>query len=160
VTVILVEKNEQNQAILRKQENPFVWCVCANGEGSDCIEEAECEGISYYEDHIECSNADEVEKRNRHKSEIMYKLCSTGKVRDVHYRVFFNSCNLEHVLYNESKNFSDEFAEKYEGRVQDFIDYISDVSVAVPGTYKATWRYIEKDKNSLHRHSNMHLIFE
>jgi len=134
----------------------------------DCIEEVECEGISYYEDHIECSNADEVEKRNRHKSEIMYKLCSTGKVRDVHYRVFFNSCNLEHVLYNELKNFSDEekeelsdeFAEKYEGRVQDFIDYISDVSVAVPGTYKATWRYIEKDKNSLHRHSNMHLIFE
>lgn len=134
----------------------------------DCIEEAECEGILYYEDRIECSNTDEVEKRNRHKSEIMYKLCSTGKVRDVHYRLYFNSCNLEHVLYNELKNFSDEekeelsdeFAEKYEGKVQEFIDYISDVSIAAPGAYKATWRYIEKEKNSLQRHSNMHLIFE
>ena len=133
-----------------------------------CIEEAEGEDILYYEDHIVCSNIAEIEKRNSHKSEIMYKLCSTGKVHDVHYRLYYNSCNLEHVLYSELKNFSDEekeelsdeFAEKYEGKVQEFIDYISDASIAVPGAYKATWKYIEKDKNSLQRHSNMHLIFE
>lgn len=35
----------------------------------------------------------------------------------------------------------------------------SDEIVAVPGTYKATWRFIEKEKHSLERHSNMHLIF-
>ncbi len=134
----------------------------------DCIQETEVEDIRYYEDHIECSNIVEVEKRNKHKSEIMYKLYSTGKVREICYRLYFNSCNLEHVLYNELKDFSDEekeelsdeFAEKYEGKVQEFIDFISDESIAVPGTYKATWRYIEKNKNSLQRHSNMHLIFE
>ena len=98
----------------------------------------------------------------------MFKLYSTGKVHEIGYRLYFNSCNLEHVLYNELKNFSnqekevlsDDFADKYEGKVQEFIDFISDEAIAVPGTYKATWRYIEKDKNSLHRHSNMHLIFE
>ena len=36
---------------------------------------------------------------------------------------------------------------------------ILDETVAVPGTYKATWRFIEKEKHSLERHSNMHLIF-
>lgn len=133
----------------------------------DCIEEKECGEILYYEDHIECPKLDEVVKRNRHKSEIMYKLCSTGKIRDIYYRLYFNSCNLEHVLYRELKNFSDEekeelsdeFAERYEGKVSEFIDYISDPLIAVPGSYKATWRYIEKNKNSLHRHTNMHLIF-
>ena len=83
-------------------------------------------------------------------------------------RLYFNSCNLEHVLYNELKDFSndekeilsDEFAEKYEGKVLEFIDFISDKSVAVPGTYRETWKYIQKDKNSLQRHSNMHLIFK
>ena len=55
---------------------------------------------------------------------------------------------------------SDDFAEKYEGKVQDFIKFISDSDIAVSGTYKQTWKYIEKDKNSLQRHSNMHLIFE
>ena len=54
---------------------------------------------------------------------------------------------------------SDDFAEKYEGKLNDFISFISDETLAVPGTYKATWRFIEKEKHSLERHSNMHLIF-
>lgn len=31
---------------------------------------------------------------------------------------------------------------------------------AVPGTYQKTWDYIETDRNSLNRHTNMHLIFK
>lgn len=134
-----------------------------------CVQEVKDKlEIQYYEDHMETSNVEAAERRNKHKSEIMYKLYSTGKIHNVYYRFYFNSCNLEHVLYNEFKDFSDEekeelsddFADKYEGKVQDFINFISSPDVAVPGTYKETWKYIEKDKNSLHRHSNMHLIFE
>ncbi len=133
-----------------------------------CVQEAEVQAIQYYEDHMESSNVEDTERRNVHKSEIMYKLYSTGKVHGIRYRLYFNSCNLEHVLYNELKDFSneekeklsDDFADKYEGKVQEFIDFISGESIAVSGTYKETWKYIEKDKNSLKRHSNMHLIFE
>ena len=134
----------------------------------DCIRQADVKSIQYYEDHIEHADVDEVKRRNQHKAEIMSKLCATGKIRKTPYRLYFNSCNLEHVLYEELKDFSDEekeilsddFAEKYEGKLSDFIDFISDKSVAVEGSYKETWKYIEKDKNSLQRHSNMHLIFE
>ena len=74
---------------------------------------------------------------------------------------------MEHVLYTDLKDFSDdekeilsdEFAEKYEGKIIEFIEFISDKSFAVDGTYRETWKYIEKDMNSLQRHSNMHLIF-
>ncbi len=76
--------------------------------------------------------------------------------------------NLEHVLYNELKDFSDEekqqlsddFADQYEGNVNAFLAFISDPLIAAPGTYQKSWDYIEKGKNSLQRHSNMHLIFE
>ena len=61
---------------------------------------------------------------------------------------------------DEKEELSDAFAEKYEGKVQEFIDFISDEEIAVPGEYKETWKYIEKGINSLQRHSNMHLIFE
>ena len=66
------------------------------------------------------------------------------------------------IARNGEKNvkYISEFAEKYEGKVYEFIDFISDKSVAVDGTYRETWKYIEKDKNSLQRHSNMHLIFK
>lgn len=115
-----------------------------------------------------CIKMEAVENRNAHKAEIMFKLSTTGKIRSIPYRLYFNSCNLEHVLYNELKNFSDDekeilsddFAEKYEGKALEFIDFISDKSIAVEGTYKETWKYIEKDENSLQRHSNMHLIFK
>ncbi len=118
--------------------------------------------------HIEYFDIEAVENRNAHKAEIMFKLSTTGKIRSIPYRLYFNSCNLEHVLYNELKNFSydekeilsDDFAEKYEGKALEFIDFISDKSIAVEGTYKETWKYIEKDENSLQRHSNMHLIFK
>lgn len=129
--------------------------------------EAEVEYIQYYEEYMEAPNVDAAERRNEHKSTIMYKLYSMGKVHDIYYRFYYNSCNLEHVLYNQLKDFSDEekmelsddFADKYEGKVQDFIEFISGTDIAVPGTYKETWKYIQKDKNSLQRHSNMHLIF-
>ncbi len=133
-----------------------------------CVQEAEIENIQYYEEYMKSSNVEATERRNRHKAAIMFKLYSTGKIHNIRYRLYFNSCNLEHVLYNELKGFSneekeilsDDFADKYEGNLQGFLEFILDTSLAVPGTYRQTWKYIEKDKNSLHRHSNMHLIFE
>ena len=78
------------------------------------------------------------------------------------------TAKLERRRYNELKNFSDEekedlsydFADKYEGKLQNFINFISDPQIAAPGSYKSTWAYIEKGANSLHRCSNMHLIFQ
>lgn len=133
----------------------------------DCIVQAEVDSIQYYEDHMESDNVAATKRRNMHKAEILFKLYSTGRIRDIRYRLYFNSCNLEHVLYGELRDFSDiekerlsdEFAEKYEGRVDEFISFISDAKIAVSGTYKDTWRFIEKYKHSLERYSNMHLIF-
>lgn len=134
----------------------------------DCIVQTEIDSVKYYEDHIEVPDIEKLKKRNKHKSEIMSKLYFTSKVHGINYRIYYNSCNLEHVLYDKLQDFSDEekeimsddFADKYEGKVEEFIQFISDETLAVPGTYKNTWKYIEKDKNSLRRHSNMHLIFE
>ena len=86
---------------------------------------------------------------------------------DKTYQIYYNSCNLEHVLYGELRHYSDEekqilsddFADKYDGKVDEFIKLISDPTIAVPGSYQKTWDYIEKDRNSLNRHTNMHLIF-
>lgn len=132
------------------------------------IKEADVEKAQYYEDHIDVKNAKVIVNRNRRKGAILYKLRKTGKINGIPYRIYFNSCNLEHVLYDELKDFTDEekqilsddFADKYDGKVNEFIEFISDNQIAVPGTFQKTWDYIEKDRNSLNRHSNMHLIFE
>lgn len=90
-----------------------------------------------------------------------------GDITTKDYRIYFNSCNLEHVLFDELKDFTDEekadmaddFAEKYEGKVEDFVEFISQEDLIAPGTFKQTWRFIEKEKHSLERFTNMHLMF-
>lgn len=173
---ILKKINEQIEVVKRKyrynQEDftKIIHIVDTDGVyiSDTDIKNADIEEIQYYEDHIDAKNVNAIIERNKRKGSILYKLRKTGKINRIPYRIYYNSCNLEHVLYNELKNFSDEekqrlsddFADKYDGRVDEFIEFISDSSLIVPGTYQKTWDFIEKDKNSLNRHSNMHLIFE
>ena len=166
VTGIINKINEQVESIKRKyrysQEDFLKLIHITDTDGvyipeSD-IKEADVEQFQYYEDHIDVKNVSAAAARNR----------KTGKVHGIPYRIYFNSCNLEHVLYHELRNFTDEekqilsddFAERYEGRSDEFLKWISNPQIAVPGTYQQTWDYIEKERNSLNRHSNMHLIFE
>ncbi len=176
VTGIINKINEQVESIKRKyrysQEDFLKLIHITDTDGvyipeSD-IKEADVEQFQYYEDHIDVKNVSAAAARNRKKGMILYKLRKTGKVHGIPYRIYFNSCNLEHVLYHELRNFTDEekqilsddFAERYEGRSDEFLKWISNPQIAVPGTYQQTWDYIEKERNSLNRHSNMHLIFE
>ena len=134
----------------------------------DCVVKADVKSIQYYEDHMESANVEVTKKRNANKAEVMFKLSSTNKINSTDYRLYFNSCNLEHVLHNALKDFSDDekeemsdaFAEKYKGHLPEFISFISDPDIAVSGTYRETWKFIAKDKHSLQRHTNMHLIFD
>ena len=131
------------------------------------IIETDVEKIQYYEDHIDAKCANLISERNKRKGDILYKLRKTGKINGIPYRIYFNSCNLEHVLYGELKEYSDEekqilsddFADRYDGKAGEFIEFIFSSNIAVQGTYQKTWNYIEKDLNSLKRHTNMHLIF-
>lgn len=172
---ILKKINEQIEDIKSKyrySQDDFIKIIhIADMDGvyiseSD-IMEADVEEVQYYEDHIDVKNTSTIIERNKRKGDILYKLRKTGKVNGISYRIYFSSCNLEHVLYGELKDYSDDekqrlsddFADWYDGKVDEFIEFISASNVAVQGTYQKTWDFIEKYKNSLNRYTNMHLIF-
>lgn len=172
---ILIKINDQIELVKEKyrySQDDFIKIIhIADTDGvyipKEDIKKENIMNVQYYEDRIVAKNVEAIVKRNQKKGEILFKLRKTGKINGIPYKIYFNSCNLEHVLYGELKDFSDEekeilsddFAEQYEGKVPEFITFISDPSLAVPGTYQNTWDYIQKDKNSLNRHSNMHLLF-
>lgn len=132
------------------------------------VRHADVDSIQYYTDHMETNSVDAATKRNHNKAKVLFKLRKTSKINNIPYRIYYNSCNLEHVLYDELKDFtdeekqimSDEFAEKYDGNAEAFIKFISDSILAVSGTYQQSWNFIEKDVNSLNRHTNMNLLFD
>ena len=123
--------------------------------------------IIYYETHMETNNINSTIMRNHKKSEILRKLISTNKIANIPYKIYFNSCNLEHALYGKLYNFTneekeymaDDFAEKYKDNIEDFIKLITENNVAIDGNYKQTWQFIQEELNSLNRHSNMNLLF-
>ena len=79
---------------------------------------------------MEYFDIEEVEKRNAHKSEIMFKLYTTGKIRNIPYRLYFNSCNLEHVLYNELKDLDFKCISVPE-MFEKLIEYTSELSKSI-----------------------------
>ena len=84
----------------------------------------------------------------------------------VPYEVYFNSCNLDHVLHNkrnctrEEKRLSSErFALSYSDPAK-FIAFFNDMAIKVSGDYLATWSFIKEGSHSLMRHSNLSLCIE
>lgn len=113
---------------------------------------------------MESANVEVTHQRNANKAEVMFKLSSINKINSTDYRLYINSCNLEHVLHNALKDFSadekEEMSDAFAENLPEFISFISDPDIAVSGTYRETWKFIAKDKHSLQRHTNMHLIFD
>ncbi len=134
----------------------------------DKVLEKENGATKYDKDCIRTMHVNAVIRRNKLKSELLDKLAKTGKVGGVPYQIYYMSCNLEQVLYGELRTFtddekwekSDSFAQEYEGHVKEFIQFISDTSIAVGGSYQETWAFIEKETNSLKRYTNFYQIFK
>jgi hypothetical protein len=85
----------------------------------------------------------------------------------VPYRVFYMSCNLEHVIHgiqNANKNEKVKLAEvvedKYIDNPGEFERYMSESDFTVTGDYNDTWDFIKQGLNSLKRYSNFHLFFK
>ena len=85
--------------------------------------------------------------------------------RQVPYGLYYLSRNMEHVLFDDMRNLSDEqkmdyadsFADRYGEDPIGFVAFMSKSAFAVSGSYRETWLFIKEGTNSLHRWSNLHL---
>lgn len=131
----------------------------------ECVEGKEYP--HYAESRILTPDPQGIIFRNKIKSENLQRMVATGQIRKIPYRLYYFSCNLDHVLYNQT-NLSDEekrrMAEDFDARYADdaeaFIHFIKDSDFSVGGLYKDSWKFIETDTNSLQRHTNLGLLFD
>lgn len=122
----------------------------------------EAEKISYESDGIHTSDQQGIIERNKQKTGNLYRLRGTGQIWKVPYRVYYMSCNLDHVLHNKRNSTDEEketdayaFAQKYRNDVDGFVNFISDSEFSVNGDYKESWAYIEDGMNSIERYTNL-----
>ncbi|MBZ9633682.1 hypothetical protein [Clostridium sp. FP1] len=131
----------------------------------DLILEKDIESIEYDTQNIFAKNVAYIKKRNKQKSQILSKLANTNTIyKDLPYRVYFFSSNLEHVLHNrqcvkeaEKSKYADKFEDRFDTNPIRFIEFMNSPEFALTGEYKDTWDFIKKDTNSLKRYTNFNL---
>lgn len=126
------------------------------------LEDTECVELSYKDDGIHTSDVSKVIARNKQKTDNLYRLRSCGNIWGVPYRVYYMSCNLDHVLYDKRNSTDEEkekdayaFARKYKNNVDAFMNFMCKSSFSVKGDFKDSWEYIEKDMHSIERYTNL-----
>lgn len=136
---------------------------------SNVIEVQNINDTVYTLTEIHTAHRQNILKRNVQKSSNLKKLIHCSKVWKVPYRVFYMSCNLDHVLHNKLNSSDEEkehdslaFADKYHKNTAAFRNYImySDFSVVENYTYQSSWDYIKRNLHSLERHSNFGLYLQ
>lgn len=126
------------------------------------ILDSKCDEVAYESDGIHTQDYQRIVERNTQKADNLYRLRGTGEIWKVPYKVYYMSCNLDHVLYNKRNSTDEEketdaytFARKYKSDINGFVSLICDSDFSVNGDYKESWLYIEKGMNSLERYTNL-----
>lgn len=126
----------------------------------------------YTENNIMVSNVDSIVQRNQRKRDNLNYLSAlteihTGSKRPK-YSAFFFSSNLDHFLYGnanlspqEKANRASEYAAQFELDPNSFVSSIKSTPGVLLGMdYSQSWQFIQQENRSLHRHSNINILFD
>ena len=134
---------------------------------ANIIEDKALVEVSYEDDGIHTANVEPIKNRNKTKRNNLHRLRTQGTVWGIPYRVYYMSCNLDHVLHSKRNSTDDEkekdayaFAKKYKGDKDGFVKFIKESSFSVTGDFKESWEFIEKEMNSIERYTNLCICIE
>lgn len=130
------------------------------------VEDMKQEKTFYTKNSIVTNKKGLIMERNDRKGRILNKLYQISNIGKIEYKIYFFSCNLEHVLHNsrnttcdKKRVYSYNFADLYVGKENSFVNFLSSNEFTTVGDYKETWQFIKEDCNSLNRYCNFHLYF-
>lgn len=129
---------------------------------SEVIDDPSTTKTLYTPDEIRTPCCTKIRCRNKQKKSCLNMLYKTNKIRGITYRIYFMSCNLEHVLFDqmncsnqEKEQYAYDFLNKYADDSQGFLAFFTQSDFAIMGNYRRSWDIIQQGKASLHRHTNL-----
>ena len=125
------------------------------------FEDSSLEQYLYEDDGIHAASKESAIIRNVVKRDNLLRLIRTGKIWKVPYRVYYMSCNLDHVLHGKRNSTEEEkendayaFAKKYRRDRDGFVDFICNSDFSINNGFKESWDCIQQELNSINRHTN------
>lgn len=128
------------------------------------VEDPNKEHPYYTLDKILTKDRFSIIHRNHRKATNIQRLYGCRTLwNSIPYRVFYMSCNLDHVLYNKLNSSDAEkeddalhFAKQYKNNIDGFIRFISSPEILpVANGYRESWLWIQEDGRSLQRYTNL-----
>ena len=123
--------------------------------------------IKYEDDCIITNDVDWIRRRNRIKGENLQKLIQAKNAGGIPYSIYYVSCNMDHVLFNNRNavQFEKDAAAERVVTLGDAIDAFLEENLFSEGimtdsNYQQSWEEIQLDTNSLNRHTNFNLFFD
>ena len=117
--------------------------------------------ILYTNSKIRTNHVDKVIKKNTLKKAVVNKLIHTKTIKNIPYEIYFMSCNLDHVLFDEpnqkdydKKRKALEYADSLFGKEIEFLTLLESNVIKHYNDYFTSWEDIYNGKNSLRRASN------
>ena len=84
------------------------------------------------------------------------------------YSLYYFSCNLDHFIHNDANldsrlkcSLADTYARMYYGKPEAYMEeMLNDLDAAKGMSYSESWEFAREGLNSLHRHTNINVLFE
>ena len=124
----------------------------------------------YFDDHIlACKSVKEMNETRALKRDRLLDCIDTDTIaiknRNLIYRIFYMSVNLEHVTQDnqnveteiEKMDFAEEFATRFD-KLDDFVSFLEHNNTSGTHDYKESWKYIRK--HSLNKATNLIVFVE
>lgn len=164
-----IQKYAKNNHYTKKDFAEIIHIVDMDGAyipDQNIVENKNAVKTIYTPSQIQTSNREKIISRNERKRANLDRLVVCSSMWDIKYRVYYMSCNLDHVLYGkmnstelEKEQDAYKFAMKYHDQVPAFLKFISGSDFSVSGEYEDSWKYITQECHSLERHTNLGLCF-
>lgn len=125
--------------------------------------------IKYNETTIECIEVEGIIARNLNKRNSIELLRTLTEIsiddEVIPFKLYYNSCNLEHVLYDQKTmnkkqktSKATSFALAYDTKERDFIPFIK--LHTLTKVEIQLWEHIKNDSNSLQKSSTLYFLFD
>lgn len=135
-------------------------------DSSKVINDASAIKVNYTPTEIRTSNREAIIARNSQKARNLNILYGTQQIWKIPYRIFYMSCNIDHVLFNQQncsdankRNNAYTIVRRYKQTPGQYITFLTQSKFSVIGDYRESWEYIKKNLHSLERHTNIGICF-
>lgn len=124
------------------------------------------EKAKYYDQEIHYFDRDVLVGRNRKKARVLRRLLEVKQIDNIPYELYYVSCNMDHLLFNTRNSQQKDkgrnafiFAGKCKNK-EYLLDSVFKEGVCASGNLDESWTMIQKDYNSLARHTNINILMD